>query len=127
MLFHLNHITAKRNPIVENPKIKQLSILFVVTKLKLYLCVLCFVFVFTSKLNFIKMADTENVAENPDNFAEEIIETGVIRKTVTRSYKIQEVSIVVVDVFIYQHHCRRHHHLRRYHNSSKSDDYIQSV
>lgn len=39
------------------------------------------------------MADTENAAENPDNFAEEIIETGVVRKTVRKSYIIQEVSI----------------------------------
>lgn len=39
------------------------------------------------------MADTENPAENPDNFAEEIIETGVVRKTVRKSYIIQEVSI----------------------------------
>lgn len=36
-----------------------------------------------------KMSDTEN----PDNFAEEIVETGVVRKTVKRSYIIQEVSI----------------------------------
>lgn len=44
------------------------------------------------------MADIENPAENPttftddDKFAEEIVETGVIRKTVTRSMRIQEVS-----------------------------------
>lgn len=39
-----------------------------------------------------KMSDTE---ENPDNFAEEIVESGVIRKTVKRSYIIQEVSISI--------------------------------
>lgn len=39
-----------------------------------------------------KMSDTENA----DNFAEEIVETGVIRKTVRKSYIIQEVSINVV-------------------------------
>lgn len=33
--------------------------------------------------------------DNPDNFAEEIVESGVIRKTVKRSYIIQEVSTSV--------------------------------
>lgn len=47
------------------------------------------------------MADIENPAENPetftddDKFAEEIVETGVVRKTVTRSMRIQEVSFLV--------------------------------
>lgn len=35
------------------------------------------------------MSDTEN----SDNFADEIVESGVVRKTVKRSYIIQEVSI----------------------------------
>lgn len=39
------------------------------------------------------MADTENQVENPDLFADEIIETGVVRKTVRKNYIIQEVSI----------------------------------
>lgn len=44
------------------------------------------------------MADIENPVEksetftDDDKFAEEIVETGVIRKTVTRSMRIQEVS-----------------------------------
>lgn len=37
--------------------------------------------------------DDKMAEEDPDKFAEEIIETGVIRKTVKRSYIIQEVSI----------------------------------
>lgn len=55
-----------------------------------------------------KMSDTENLDENPDdknedddkiedddpNFAEEIVDSGVIRKTVKRSYIIEEVSIL---------------------------------
>lgn len=36
-----------------------------------------------------QMTDTED----PDKFAEEIVESGVVRKTVKRSYIIQEVSI----------------------------------
>lgn len=36
-----------------------------------------------------EMTDTED----PDKFAEEIIDSGVVRKTVKRSYIIQEVSI----------------------------------
>lgn len=53
----------------------------------LVLCV--FVFVHIGKTKPSKMSDTEN----SDNFADEIVESGVVRKTVKRSYIIQEVSI----------------------------------
>lgn len=40
-----------------------------------------------------KLSDTEKDIQDDDpNFAEEIVESGVIRKTVKRSYIIQEVS-----------------------------------
>lgn len=52
------------------------------------------------KIKSSKMADIENPAENPDHFAEEIVETGVIRKTVRKSYIIQEVSITKCYVYM---------------------------
>lgn len=40
------------------------------------------------------MADTDAIdAIDADDFAEEVIETGVHRKTVRTSYRIEEVSI----------------------------------
>lgn len=52
------------------------------------------------------MPDTDDInkmsdIENPDHFAEEIVESGVIRKTVKRSYIIQEVSTPTKFFFLF--------------------------
>lgn len=52
-----------------------------------------------------KMSDTEKDIQDDDpNFAEEIVESGVIRKTVKRSYIIEEVSILVFSTCLFTYY-----------------------